>query len=247
MLQGLRCEWGAGVAGMCEPQTASESDYWTPLGWTSSSVSMRAPPLPLAPFSRTWPHLPPHVRLPPRGLGRGRCCGHFLPSLGWVGRRRWSRHDMAHGLGVLLRFRKPFDDWLYGIAKEAGGSDRCVQKHLAVWVLKELIPVGFRTVHLRKHGLCRWVDVRRLGRRPRLNELIVDVWKKQHRSSRVYLTAAGPPLGGLRVLCCQSDPAPIQPIPPSLRRRTWSPPRPPGRRKQSPRQTEGDRNNHRRR
>ncbi len=43
------------------------------------------------------------------------------------------------------------------------------------------IPVGFQPVHLRKHGLCCWVDACRLGRRPRLYELIVDVGKKRHR------------------------------------------------------------------
>ncbi len=59
------------------------------------------------------------------------------------------------------------------------------------------IPVGFCPVHLREHGLCRWVDSRRLGRRPRLNELIMDVGKKRHWRSRVYLTATGPEVPGI--------------------------------------------------
>ncbi len=184
-------------------------------------------------------------------------------------------------LGALLGFRKLFDDWLHGIAKEAGGSDRCVQKHLPslrsakvshrclcwttmnpmvrpiAWAVRFVaisaksvaarksltasgeevppsrdcrslawntwstaiacraegfgrcraqvcsdslldgghahIPVGFCPVHLREHGLCRWMD----SRRPRLNELLVDVGKKRHRRSRVYLTAAGPEVPGI--------------------------------------------------
>ncbi len=124
------------------------------------------------------------------------------------------------------------------------------------------IPVGFRPVHLREHGLCRWVDSTRplsradSGRREKLaptfsclvdsgwtwsTRNLVCSWQAPLEDSK-QAPAPGPPcswqlwdpLGGLRGLRCRSGPALIQPIPPPLRLKwTWSPPRPPGRRKQN--------------
>ncbi len=83
---------------------------------------------------------PGHTFLLTSSSNHGCCAG--LSSLLWGWRvadddlERAPRHDMAHGLGALLSFRKPFDDRLYGITKVDGGSDRCVQQHLAVCVLR---------------------------------------------------------------------------------------------------------------
>ncbi len=53
---------------------------------------------------------------------------------------------------------------------------------IAIWILprrsSQLYKGKLILSTWREHGLCRWVDSRRLGRRPRLNELIMDVGKK---------------------------------------------------------------------